>query len=468
MIIIRIGFVDKFLFFNKKSGKPFLINSKSSHCAFKETKGSIFYKQCAALERIISNIMSIELSPDLLNRIKTQIYRDETRFSPYAAKSEDALRRDNPGYPQVSDVRTEYMRDTDRILHSRCYTRYIDKTQVFFMFENDHITHRVLHVQLVSKIARTIGKALGLNLDLIEAIALGHDIGHTPFGHDGEAAIDRLCQENNLGHFHHNLQSVIMLDKVENKGIGLNLTLQTLDGILSHNGELLLNLLEPDTKKDWDQFNNEIKHLMSSPTVDIRPMTLEGCVVRFSDIFAYIGRDIEDAITLDLISSSDLPTNCVKVLGINNKEIVSSCVSDTIEHSFGKPYIALSDKAFNAIMEVRRFNYDHIYVSKQLNKHINKNKLYLLFKTVFEYFLPFAYEFKKKGQCGDKVLNKYLQSFKSTAYIQENSTEVIIRDYISGMTDDYLKNILNYILFPTSFGYTIHDRKTPFGYLENY
>jgi dGTPase len=200
-----------------------------------------------------------------------------------------------------TDYRQDFSIDVDRILHAHAYARYIDKTQVFYLVKNDHITHRVLHVQLVSKIARTIGRYLRLNEDLIEAISLGHDIGHAPFGHDGERYLSKLCEYYGIGSFQHNVQSVQFLDKVERKGMGWNLCLQTLDGILCHDGEVHDQMLQPEKQKTFDTLDRELAIKIKDPRSTLTPMTLEGCVVRMADTIAYIGRDIEDAIRLNLL-----------------------------------------------------------------------------------------------------------------------------------------------------------------------
>jgi dGTPase len=242
-----------------------------------------------------------------LQEIKKSLNEREERFlSPLAAHSNDGIRR-FPDERIDTGHRQNYAADSDRILHSLAYTRYIDKTQVFYLVDNDHITHRVLHVQLVSKISRTIGRFLGLNEDLIEAIALGHDIGHCPFGHDGEAYLSELCEGRGIGRFQHNIQSVRFLDKIERKGRGWNLTLQVLDGILCHDGEIHTQALSPQRQKTFDTLDQEIANKAADPDLPVTPMTLEGCVVRMADTISYIGRDIEDAIRLNLIKRSQLP-----------------------------------------------------------------------------------------------------------------------------------------------------------------
>ena len=254
--------------------------------------------------------------------IINQYLEKEENLAPYACKTKDAIRlgKETTINEREFNVRPDFSRDVDRILHSTAYTRYMDKTQVFALFHNDLITHRGLHVQFVSKIARTIGRALNLNEDLIEAIALGHDLGHVPFGHTGERCLNRICTENNLGLFLHNVQSVRVLHEIENKGKGLNITLQVLDGILCHNGEMLNRRYEPNYEKTEKQFLKEYERASREPGFDktIRPMTLEGCVVRISDIIAYIGRDIEDAIVVNLITRKDIPEEITSVLGNKN------------------------------------------------------------------------------------------------------------------------------------------------------
>ena len=266
----------------------------------------------------------------VLNQIKMALNeRQDDTLSPIATMDTHGMRRISEeqvdfGYRQNFSV------DTDRILHASAYARYIDKTQVFYLIQNDHITHRVLHVQLVSKIARTIGRFLGLNEDLIEAIALGHDIGHAPFGHDGERILSDLCRKHGIGYFQHNVQSVQFLDRVERKGKGWNLCLQTLDGILCHDGEIHNRKLKPMRQKTFESLEKEIEIKTADPETKLVPMTLEGCVVRMADTISYIGRDLEDAIRLDIIKRSDIPKESVEYLGRTNGTIVFKLVSDML------------------------------------------------------------------------------------------------------------------------------------------
>ena len=302
----------------------------------------------------------------LFDNIRKDLLEREENLSEYACKSKNAILLKEDTRIKENESRTAFSKDTDRIIHSLSYTRYIDKTQVYSFIENDHITHRVLHVQLVSKIARTIGKILNLNLDLIEAIALGHDVGHTPFGHTGEKFLNDICIKENIGYFKHNAQSVRALKDIEN----INITLQTLDGILAHNGEMLQNEYRPKEKTP-EQFLKELEESFKEEEYSkkITPMTLEGCVVRICDIIAYIGRDIEDAIIVGSIKRDDLPKEITDVIGNDNSTIVDLIIKDIIINSYEKGYISFSEKMYNAILNLKKWNYKNIYKSKEACKN---------------------------------------------------------------------------------------------------
>ena len=273
-------------------------------------------------------------------KVKENFNSREKLLSEYATKSEEAIRLD----PIEEDFRTPYFRDSDRILNCSSFTRYSNKTQVFSFLENDNIQTRIVHVNLVNKISRTIGRSLGLNEDLIEAIALGHDIGHCPLGHVGERILNKIAIRELDEVFMHNLQSIRNYMYLENDGTGSNLTIQTLDGIMCHNGEVLDSKYVPvkKTKEEFlKQYNDAFKSHKNH--VDLIPMTLEGCVVRISDIISYVGRDIEDAIRLNFIKREDIPDGIVDVLGDKNSDIVNTLVCDIIENSLNKPYLKLED-----------------------------------------------------------------------------------------------------------------------------
>jgi dGTPase len=326
--------------------------------------------------------------------------------------------------------RQNFSLDADRVLHSLAYSRYIDKTQVFYLIKNDHITHRVLHVQLVSKIARTVGRLLRLNEDLIEAIALAHDIGHTPFGHDGEKFLTEISRTHGLGPFFHNVQSVRFLEKIERKGKGWNLTLQVLDGILCHDGEVHSQALKPRADKNFQIFDMEMREKEKMPSMDIFPMSLEGCVVRMADTISYIGRDIEDAIRLGLIERSDLPEESCRVLGNTNGTIVYTLVEDLVIHSLDKPYASFSPEVGEALKGLKRFNQNRIYMSEKVKQQTPKIKL--MIEMLFEKYLDDL----RKGNEDSDAQREYLEGMTSE-YREQTSPAEIVRDFIAGMTDEY-------------------------------
>ncbi|MFO7839241.1 MAG: HD domain-containing protein [Desulfosalsimonadaceae bacterium] len=355
--------------------------------------------------------------------------REASLLSAYAVASAEGCRRRSENRLE-QDYRQAFAVDVDRILHSLAYTRYIDKTQVFYLIENDHITHRMLHVQLVSKVARTIGRFLGLNEDLIEAIAIGHDIGHPPFGHDGERCLSRLCRDSGIGEFHHNVQSVHFLDFVEKKGSGWNLCLQTLDGILCHDGEIHDQVIRPLRGKDFAAHTREMAARQAGEDVELVPMTLEGCVVRFADTVSYIGRDIEDAIRLGIISRSRLPKESVRELGSTNGTIVYTLVTDIIENSLGKEEIAFSRAVSEALQELKTFNYSQIYINPMIKK--NLPAIERLYK---ELFYRFTADIRNK-RLDSPIYAKFIDGM-APDYLDCRHPEEVVRDFISGMTDKY-------------------------------
>ncbi|MGD2098515.1 MAG: HD domain-containing protein [Desulfobacterales bacterium] len=351
------------------------------------------------------------------------------RLSQLAAHESDSIRRAREERMDT-DYRQSFSIDVDRILHAHAYARYIDKTQVFSLIKNDHITHRVLHVQLVSKIARTIGRYLSLNEDLIEAIALGHDIGHAPFGHDGERCLSEFCQNYGIGAFHHNVQSVQFLDKVERKGIGWNLCLQTLDGILCHDGEVHNQMLHPNADKSFDTLDREQGLKKKDSRTRLVPMTLEGCVVRMADTVAYIGRDIEDAIRLNLIDRSDLPRDSVECLGSTNGTIVFNLVTDVIQNSFQKDYVAFSPDVSEALQGLKNFNLERIYLNPKIKAH--SARLNQLFELLFKRYLTAI----RRKDMSSVIFSQFLNGM-SVSYTETHSSAEIVRDFIAGMTDAY-------------------------------
>ena len=273
------------------------------------------------------------------NTIKRTKEYDRT-LSPYACKTSECqkLRKEENKHEEF-DIRWPFEEDIDRVLYCKSYQRYVDKTQALSFFQSAHISKRSIHVQWVSRIARQIGKGLNLNLDLIEAAALGHDLGHTPYGHVGERALNEKLQEVGFGYFCHNANSVRNILYLERNGKGYNVSLQVLDAILCHNGEMLSKKYEPDRKKTKEQFLQEYHDCWhkENASLDLKPMTLEGCVVRISDVISYIGKDIEDAMSVGILQKEDLPGKVVKVLGDNNKSIMNKLIGDLMIHSYQKP-----------------------------------------------------------------------------------------------------------------------------------
>lgn len=362
----------------------------------------------------------------VIAEIKNNLLQREKFLSKYATKNSDALYLKNID----SDYRLFFYKDIDKIIHSLSYTRYVDKTQVFTFKDNDNLSKRIIHVQLVSKIARTIGRALNLNEDLIEAAALGHDLGHVPFGHLGEKYLNEISLRNNEGFFNHNIQSVRDLLFLENK----NISIQTLDAIMCHNGNFESNIFKPK-KKTIEEFFKEYNESYQNKTLikKLVPMTLEGCVVRISDIIAYLGRDIEDAINLGVLKIEDIPKDITEILGKTNKQIVNTIVSDVIENSYQKDYIKLSDKVFKAIKKLKKFNYEYIY--NKANTEEEKQEYQKMIEYLFNIYLE-----QLNNNCHNSDIYRIFLDTMSDEYLKNNSKERIAIDFIAGMTDDFLVN----------------------------
>lgn len=368
------------------------------------------------------NIIGDKMNIDIINNMK----KHNLNLSKYACFDEDAIRLNK----EDKDIRTDFYRDTDRILYSLSYIRYIDKTQVYSNTENDMISKRILHVQLVSKIARTIGRALNLNEDLIEASSLGHDLGHVPFGHVGEHILNDISLKNNEGYFYHNIQSVRTLMYIENGGMGSNITLQVLDSIMCHNGERLCDIYKPTTK-DKDKFIKEYNNSYKDINIckNLIPMTLEGCVLKISDIIAYIGKDIDDAIRLNKIKKSDIPKEITDILGNSNRSIINTVILDIINNSINKNYIKLSSNIFNALNKLLKFNYENIYLKANSEEQINK------YKDMFEALFNVYKTHLKNNKTDEDIYTLFINDMSSS--YKKNTENRIIIDYIAGMTDDF-------------------------------
>ena len=353
-------------------------------------------------------------------------------LSPFATKNEEALRFRE----EKEDFRPSFYRDIDRIINYASFTRYMNKTQVFSFKKNDNIQTRIVHVLLVSKISRTIGRKLGLNEDLIEAIALAHDIGHIPLGHVGEKILNKISIRELNETFMHNIEGVRNYLVLEHDGKGANLTIQVLDGILCHNGEVLSNIYYPVQKSKDDFLKNYLDaYKMHEKKVEFNPMTLEGCVVKLADIISYSGRDLEDAIRLGFITRDEIPNSIKEVLGDNNKDIVNTLVCNVIKESLNHNYIKLSPEIFKALKELVDFNYEHIY-----NKANSKDDLLQyekVFETLYQYYLDALAQEKTETSIYTHFLNNMDKNYQKT----DNKRKVL--DYLSLMTDEYLMDEYN-------------------------
>ena len=373
----------------------------------------------------------------MYEKIRENMGLKNNYLAPYACLDKEAYR-----FKSVidDDFRTPFYRDSDRIVYSLSYTRYMDKTQVFSVNENDNISKRMTHVQMVSKIARTIGRALRLNEDLIEAAALGHDLGHVPYGHAGERNLNEISQEYGEGYFNHNIQSVRTLMTLENNGIGSNVSLQVLDAIMCHNGEFELQEYRPRTKTK-EEFLAEYENTYNDADIvkTLVPMTLEGCVVRVCDIIAYIGRDIEDAVRMGVITEEEIPYEISSVLGVTNREIINTINVDLITNSLDKDYLCMSNDVFNAIKKLKAFNYEHIYSKSNSREMLD---LYEdMFRKVFKQCLNDIKNNNRDGHIFTIFLNDM-----SDEYLNNTTDERKVIDYIAGMTDDFIVSEYNSIV----------------------
>lgn len=356
--------------------------------------------------------------------------QEELMQHPKAALSKDHSRLSGPD----DDHRLPYKRDVDRIVHSKAYARYVDKTQVVYLVENDHVTHRSLHVQLVSSFARGIAEILRLNLDLVEAIALGHDVGHPPFGHEGEEYLSALSQEFGNGAFTHPWQSCRLFSDIE----VLNLGLAVYDGFLCHDGGMCGNKLIPNFGKTWEDHFRERKQKIANPENNIWPGTLEGCLVKLCDTMSYLGRDIEDAISLGILTREQVPDT---MLGTSNRDILRVLAQDVIKHSYGQDYIAISDKAYDALKVLRKFNFEHIYIHPKLK--VESIKIQRSYRILFELLLDNLEKHKQNSFLWDRFLKN-----KSKGYLAETNAVQMVVDYISGMTDSYFVKTLEKFVVP--------------------
>lgn len=366
--------------------------------------------------------------------------KNQNELSPFAYSNPNPTRK--KAEKRIYSLRSEFAIDRDRILYSGAYRRYQGKTQVF-AFSNqidEEMTNRSLHTTYVSQVSRTIGKVLGLNIDLIEAIALGHDLGHTPLGHAGGRALSTICKESGIGGFFHNIQSLQIVDNISIAGDGLNLSFPTRDGIIFHDGQTKQKDIIPQKQRSEKNIQSYIKQMKEGEnTVDYFPATLEGCVVRQADTIAYLGQDLEDALRFGVLKKEDIPKDIKKFFGITNSQIINKLVESIICSSYQKNQISLDDESFFYMKKLRVFNYKNIYTKKR----DNREKLERAMRIIFEKYLL---DLEKK-RYNSKIFKHFINS-KSTNYLQKFNNAEKVRDFISTMTDRYFNQELKeYIVF---------------------
>lgn len=378
--------------------------------------------------------------------LKIRIERENAAgsFPRLACDSRDAIRRNEAPTERASAWKSAFVKDIDKILDCPFYNRYADKTQVFPLYKNDDLSRRSIHVQLVSRIARTIGGALHLNPDLIEAIALGHDIGHPPFAHAGEKFLDELFFRHTGKHFSHPIHSVRVLDQI----YPCNLTLQTLNGIASHNVKLQPGALYPVKLDSFAEFDSQIGgcYVDTALRTHMAPATLEGYVVRITDIIAYIGRDREDATRAHFVDQDQFSGD---VIGVSNDEIVNNTVVNIIENSYGKPYLKMDDRHMEALLASRTENYAKIYNDATAAARFDLSvepMMYELYERLLDDLIT--------RRTDSPIFTHHIAYINHTRcdrkvpYEQTEPNQLVV-DYIASMTDDYFID-LHHHLFPNS------------------
>ena len=319
--------------------------------------------------------------------------REKNTLSQYAFLTANTKGREHPWVPCPN--RTEFQRDRDKIIHSQAFRRLMNKTQVFLAPAGDHSRTRLTHTLEVTQIARIIARSLRLNEDLTEAAALGHDLGHTPFGHAGETVMQQCYSAD----FTHYKQSIRVVEKLEKDGKGLNLTYEVKDGILNHTGSNIAS-------------------------------TLEGVIVKYADRIAYINHDIDDACRAGILSVDDIPIEIRRVLGDKHGQRINTMVTSIIETSTDKPYIAMSDELNKAMNDLRSFLFETVYLNPVAKSEETKAKA--LLASLFEYFVKHP----------EKMPKLYVRN------LENDSVERCVCDYISGMTDRYAIDLYNELFIP--------------------
>ncbi len=386
------------------------------------------------------------VSPELVERMEDD--RARGWVNPYRTDDAAALRREARAHDEASIWRPAFVRDVEKIIHTPAYNRYAGKTQVFSFRSNDDLSRRGLHVQLVARIARDIGFALGLNCDLIEAIGLGHDLGHTPFGHAGERCLNDVYHERTGRWFFHNVHSVRVLDAL----YGRNLTLQTLDGVLTHNGEYEQRVFKLSGLDSFEVLDETVERCRAQGDLAIgclRPMTLEGCVVRISDIIAYVGRDRQDAITAGLLDEDEFEDG---LGGGYNSWILTHASADIIEHSYGKDRIEMSEALFAEIRRAKAENYAKIYRASGIEgerAEVLANAFSLMYARCLDDLRArdeSSFIFRHHIARIERALSHY-----GRRYEWERDLDQTVVDYIASMSDGYFTELAGRLFPEISF-----------------
>ncbi len=391
-----------------------------------------------------SNYSYLQLDPSVAQAIEND--RAHNILNPYRFLDENIIRREESVHDKATLSRPAFARDIEKILNVPAYNRYTGKTQVFSFVENDDICRRGLHVQLVSRVARSIGSLLGLNGELIEAIALGHDVGHTPFGHAGEHYLSRCYNRRTGRYFNHNVQSVRVLDQLYRR----NISLQTLDGVLCHNGEFAQQKLNLGKLNTFDELDELVESCIAdeSNIKSLRSSTLEGCVVRVSDMIAYIGKDRWDALDMGIIDSFDIFDS--EIIGVDNVHILNNLIIDIVNNSYGQKCISMSKEVFRDLKLAKEQNYEFIY-DKEVMGESSGDMVEEMFEEMFDYLLNDLLS----GNEDSPVIRHHVASLAKKSntiepdeYLKTEPEQIIV-DYIASMSDNYFIALYRH-LFPQS------------------
>ncbi|MDO4290590.1 MAG: HD domain-containing protein [Eggerthellaceae bacterium] len=390
------------------------------------------------------SIPYLTLDPEIEAAIRAD--RAAGRAHPLRFDDKGVVRREDNPHDEATLTRPAFARDIEKILNVPAYNRYAGKTQVFSFVENDDICRRGLHVQLVSRVARGIGSLLGLNCELIEAIALGHDVGHTPFGHAGERFLSQCYHARTGRYFNHNVHSVRVLDALYRR----NVSLQTLDGVLCHNGEFCCQTLGRGNCATFEQLDALVEacNVDESAIGHLRPSTLEGCVVRVADMIAYVGKDRADAIKMGVLPS--LSAFDSDVIGTDNARIINNLTCDIVNMSYGRDCIRMSEAVFSDLKRAKAQNYELIYAKEGMVDGA-ENVVEEMFEDMYARLLDDL----ARGDESSPVYKHHVRSLTATSrtvhadeYLAQDPNLVVV-DYIASMTDSYFMTLYAH-LFPKS------------------